>query len=52
MVASAIPVATAWKHSPQQISFDEVGRQAVMADPDWNGGNYYETGHTRKKGWQ
>jgi homoserine O-acetyltransferase len=38
---SVIPVATALKHSPQQIAFDEVGRQAVMADPAWNQGNYY-----------
>ncbi len=38
---SAIPIATALKHSPQQIAFDEVGRQAVMADPDWSEGNYY-----------
>jgi len=41
-VQSAIPIATALKHSPQQIAFDEVGRQAVMADPAWNKGNYYE----------
>jgi len=40
-VRSAIPIATSWKHSPQQIAFDEVGRQAIMADPDWNKGNYY-----------
>jgi homoserine O-acetyltransferase len=38
---SAIPIATSLKHSPQQIAFDEVGRQAVMADPAWNEGNYY-----------
>jgi homoserine O-acetyltransferase len=38
---SVIPIATALKHSPQQIAFDEVGRQAVMADPAWNQGNYY-----------
>ncbi len=38
---SAIPIATALKHSPQQIAFDEVGRQAVMADPDWQRGDYY-----------
>ncbi|MBU1086134.1 MAG: homoserine O-acetyltransferase [Candidatus Omnitrophica bacterium] len=42
MVASAIPIATTLKHSPQQIAFDEVGRQAVMADPNWRQGNYYE----------
>lgn len=38
---SAIPIATTLKHSPQQIAFNEVGRQAVMADPNWNDGNYY-----------
>jgi homoserine O-acetyltransferase len=40
-VASAIPIATTHRHSAQQIAFNEVGRQAVMADPDWNAGNYY-----------
>ena len=44
-IRSAIPIATTLKHSPQQIAFDEVGRQAVMADPDWREGNYY--GHTQ-----
>ena len=40
-VCSAIPIATTLKHSPQQIAFGEAGRQAIIADPDWNGGNYY-----------
>jgi len=40
-VKCAIPIATTLKHSPQQIAFDEVGRQAVMADLDWREGNYY-----------
>jgi len=40
-VAAALPIATTARHSAQQIAFNEVGRQAVMADPDWNHGNYY-----------
>ena len=39
---SAIPISTALKHTPQQIAFNEVGRQAIMADPNWRDGNYYE----------
>jgi len=29
------------KHTPQQIAFNEVGRQAIMADPNWKKGRYY-----------
>jgi homoserine O-acetyltransferase len=42
MVRSVIPVATTWRHSAQQIAFNEVGRQAIMADPDWAQGEYYD----------
>ena len=42
-IRSAIPIATTLKHTPQQIAFNEVGRQAIMADPDWHSGNYYES---------
>jgi homoserine O-acetyltransferase len=41
-VAAAIPIAATSHHSAQQIAFNEVGRQAIMADPDWNEGNYYD----------
>jgi len=40
-VVSAIPIASTARHSAQQIAFNEVGRQAIMADPDWREGNYY-----------
>lgn len=41
MVASCIPIATTSRHSPMQIAFNEVGRQAIMKDPNWRGGDYY-----------
>jgi homoserine O-acetyltransferase/O-succinyltransferase len=40
-VVAAIPIASTTRHSAQQIAFNEVGRQAIMADPDWCDGNYY-----------
>ena len=36
-----ICIATSLNHSPQQIAWNEIGRQAIMADPDWNGGEWY-----------
>jgi homoserine O-acetyltransferase len=40
-IRSAIPIATTMKHTPQQIAFNEVGRQAIMADSNWKKGHYY-----------
>jgi len=40
-VATVHAIATAARLSTQAIAFDEVGRQAIMADPDWMEGNYY-----------
>jgi homoserine O-acetyltransferase len=40
-VLAAIPIATTARHSAQQIAFNEVGRQAIMADLDWCDGDYY-----------
>ena len=41
-LASAIVIASAARHSAQNIAFHEVGRQAIMADPDWQDGQYYD----------
>jgi len=49
-VFSAMPIATAAKHTAQNIAFHEVGRQAVMADPDWHSGHYLEKGTRPEKG--
>src|SRR3954454_11480548 len=49
-VFAAMPIATAARHSAQNIAFHEVGRQAVMADPDWRGGRYLEAGARPAKG--
>jgi len=40
-VGSAMVIASAARHSAQNIAFHEVGRQAIMADPKWRGGDYY-----------
>ncbi|MCE9648579.1 MAG: homoserine O-acetyltransferase [Parvibaculum sp.] len=49
-VFSAIPIATAARHSAQNIAFHEVGRQAIMADPDWKSGAYLNDGTNPAKG--
>lgn len=41
-VRSVIPLATTARLSPQSIALDEVGRQAIYADPRWNNGDYYD----------
>ena len=41
---TAVPIACAAKHSAQNIALNEVGRQAIMADPDWREGRYQEDG--------
>ncbi|HAJ47154.1 MAG TPA: homoserine O-acetyltransferase, partial [Alphaproteobacteria bacterium] len=49
-VFACLPIATAARHSAQNIAFHEVGRQAIMADPDWRQGNYAAEGVNPSKG--
>ena len=41
-IQSIVHIAGALKHSAQNIAFHEVGRQAIMNDPNWHEGNYFE----------
>lgn len=47
-VKSAVVIASTLKHSPQQIAFNEVVRQSIMADPSWYDGDYYVSGQPQK----
>jgi homoserine O-acetyltransferase len=49
-VFSALPLAAGARHSSQNIAFHEVGRQAIMADPEWRHGRYLEAGTSPRKG--
>jgi homoserine O-acetyltransferase len=49
-LTACIPICTAPRHSPQNIAFHEIGRQAVMADPHWQEGHYIERGTFPAKG--
>jgi len=45
IIRSAVALATTMRHSALSISFNEVARQAIINDPNWNNGNYYEGPH-------
>jgi homoserine O-acetyltransferase len=49
-VFAAVPIATAALHSAQNIAFNEVSRQAIFADPDWQGGRYWAEGKVPARG--
>ncbi len=48
-VDAALVIASTARHSAQNIAFHEVGRQAIMADPNWRGGDYYVSGKAPAK---
>ncbi len=49
-VFAAVPIATAPYHSAQNIAFNEVARQSIFADPDWQQGRYWTTGSIPARG--
>jgi len=49
-VFAAVPIACATRHSAQNIAFHEVGRQAIIADPEWREGRYIEAGANPRRG--
>ncbi len=49
-VFAVLPIACSTRHSAQNIAFHEVGRQAVMADPEWRGGRYLIEGTNPRRG--
>ncbi len=49
-VFAAAPIACTARHSAQNIAFHELGRQAIMADPDWCGGAYLAKGRRPSRG--
>ena len=49
-VFASVPIAAAARHSSQNIAFHEVGRQAIMADPDWCEGDYPRQGKRPERG--
>ncbi len=49
-LVSALPIACSARHTAQNIAFNEVGRQAIMADPDWAEGDYLARGLVPRRG--
>jgi homoserine O-acetyltransferase/O-succinyltransferase len=49
-VEKAVPVAATGALGPQGLGMSEIGRRAIMADPDWQRGDYYGTGRSPEMG--
>jgi homoserine O-acetyltransferase/O-succinyltransferase len=49
-VDSIIPIASTHALGPQGVGWNAIARNAIMADPDWQGGHYYGTGRAPMRG--
>ncbi len=49
-VFAAVPIAASARHTAQNIAFHEVGRQAIISDPDWCDGDYHRHGKVPRRG--
>ena len=49
-VRHAVVIASAPELSAQNIAFNEIARQAILSDPDFHGGRYYEQGTVPSRG--
>jgi homoserine O-acetyltransferase len=49
-IRHALVIASAPKLTAQNIAFNEVARQAILSDPDYHGGHYYEHGVVPARG--
>ncbi|HZD20949.1 MAG TPA: homoserine O-acetyltransferase [Burkholderiales bacterium] len=49
-IRHAVVIAAAARLTPQNIAFNEVARQAIMTDPDFHGGHYYDKGVVPTRG--
>ncbi|MBC6445351.1 MAG: homoserine O-acetyltransferase [Alphaproteobacteria bacterium GM202ARS2] len=49
-VFAAVAIATSTRHTTQNISFHEIGRQAIMADANWHNGHYYDQSRKPDRG--
>ena len=50
-VDAIIPIASTHALQPQGIAWNAIARNAITADPDWQGGHYYGTGRAPTPGW-
>ncbi len=48
LIKSIIPIATSAQHSPWAVGLNDIARQAIMIDPDWRNGDYYDFGQPEK----